>query len=105
VWSAVVTGLEAARYAEVGSEYAKLSALLVEQRTAQVLAGEPLGPEWIELSRAARRTLDVLEPLLSAARLLASMPVEGPAPRPVASTRSRTATRTPPAPRAAKKKS
>lgn len=74
VWTSVVAGLEAARYAEVGTEYAKLSALLAQQRTAQLLAGSAPGPEWVELSRTAQRALDLLEPLLGAARLLATLP-------------------------------
>jgi hypothetical protein len=137
VWTSVVSGLESARYAEVGNEYAKLSALLVQQRTAQVLAGAPVGQEWDELSRLAQCALDLLEPLLGAARLLATMPrasvppttpssparrrrpaaAAGPdaptpamAPRKAAPARDRQAatarsTTTPPAPRAATKRS
>ncbi|TFV58328.1 UNVERIFIED_ORG: hypothetical protein E4P37_20190 [Bacillus sp. AZ43] len=97
VWSSVVTGLEAARYAEVGAEYAKLSALLVQQRTAQALAATP-GPEWAELSALAQRALDLLEPLLGAARLLATLPATVP-------TAPARAPRTPPGPRAATKRS
>jgi hypothetical protein len=84
VWSSVVAGLESARYDEVGAEYAKLSALLVQQRTAEVLAGTPLRPEWAELSRVAQQALDALEPLLGAARLLATLPAAVPptAPKP-----------------------
>jgi hypothetical protein len=74
VWASVVRGLQSARYAEVGTEYAKLSALLVQQRAAEALAGTPLRPEWAELSRAAQQVLDALEPLLGAARLLADLP-------------------------------
>lgn len=74
VWTSVVSGLESARYAEVGTEYAKLSALLAQQRTAQLLGGGTPGPEWHELARTAQRALDLLEPLLGAARLLATLP-------------------------------
>ena len=74
IWRSVTAGLESAHYAEVGAEYAKLSALLVQQRTAQVLAGGRPGPEWAELTRTAQRALDLLEPLLGAARLLATAP-------------------------------
>lgn len=74
VWTSVVSGLESARYAEVGTEYAKLSALLAQQRTAHLLAGGTPGPEWHELARTAQRALDLLEPLLGAARLLATLP-------------------------------
>ena len=74
VWASVVSGLESARYAEVGTEYAKLSALLVQQRTLQVLAGGPADARWAELSSTAQHALDLLEPLLGAARLLATIP-------------------------------
>jgi hypothetical protein len=74
VWTSVTAGLEGARYAEVGAEYAKLSALLVQQRTAEQLAGIPPDPEWTELALTAQRALDLLEPLLGAARLLATLP-------------------------------
>jgi hypothetical protein len=94
VWSAVVAGLESARYAEVGAEYAKLSALLVQQRTAESLAGTPLSAEWAELSRTAQRALDLLEPLLGAARLLATMPGTRVLPSPPAPRRSRAVTTT-----------
>jgi hypothetical protein len=98
VWTSVVSGLESAHYAEVGAEYAKLSALLVQQRTVQALAATPPGPEWAELSALGQRALDLLEPLLGAARLLATMPAAPP--------RKRTpAPRTPPGPRAATKRS
>jgi hypothetical protein len=107
VWTSVVTGLENARYAEVGAEYAKLSALLAQQRTARLLAGEPLGPEWAELTRTAQRALDLLEPLLGAARLLATMPAAAvPAPRPALPRQTRAAAptrRAPSAPRPARK--
>ena len=92
VWTSVVSGLESARYAEVGTEYAKLSALLAQQRTAQLLAGSSPGPEWDELARTAQRALDLLEPLLGAARLLATRPAPVPPPR-----------RAPSAPRTARK--
>jgi hypothetical protein len=83
IWTAVTSGLEAAHYAEVGAEYAKLSVLLAQQRTAQLLAGTPPGPEWTELARTAQHALDLLEPLLGAARLLATLPAEPvPATRP-----------------------
>ncbi|MGY1804060.1 hypothetical protein ACI78T_12365 [Blastococcus sp. SYSU D00922] len=103
VWTSVVTGLESARYAEAGTEYAKLSALLVQQRTAQVLAGTPADERWAELSRAAQRALDLLEPLLGAARLLATMP----APTAARAPSRRRPSSTPPAPaqRTAKKRS
>ena len=74
IWTSVTAGLEGAHYAEVGAEYAKLSVLLAQQRTAQLLAGAQLGPEWTELSHTAQRALDLLEPLLGAARLLATLP-------------------------------
>jgi hypothetical protein len=105
VWTSVVTGLENARYAEVGTEYAKLSALLAQQRTAALLAGETPAPEWAELTRTAQRALDLLEPLLGAARLLATMPSAA-APRPAAPRKTRAATptrRAPAAPRPARK--
>jgi hypothetical protein len=98
VWTSVVSGLESARYAEVGAEYAKLSALLVQQRTVQALAATPPGPEWAELSALGQRALDLLEPLLGAARLLATMPAAPPHKR-------APARRTPPGPRAATKRS
>jgi hypothetical protein len=83
IWTSVTAGLEAAHYPEVGAEYAKLSALLAQQRTAQLLAGGRPGPEWTELARTAQRALDLLEPLLGAARLLATLPVApAPATRP-----------------------
>ena len=44
IWTSVTAGLESAHYAEVGAEYAKLSALLAQQRTAQLLAGGSAGP-------------------------------------------------------------
>ena len=91
VWTSVTAGLEGARYAEVGAEYAKLSALLVQQRTAQQLAGTAPGPEWTELSRTAQRALDLLEPLLGAARLLATLPA---APVPSSPRRAPSAPRT-----------
>ncbi|WP_324277548.1 hypothetical protein [Blastococcus brunescens] len=118
-----MSGLESARYAEVGAEYAKLSGLLIQQRTARRVAGAAAGQEWDELSRLAQRALDLLDPLLGAARLLATTPasvatsapaarrtVQGPAAGPGSrSTRVRTATTppatTPPAPRAATKRS
>lgn len=119
VWTTVVSGLEAAHYADVGTEYAKLSALLVQQRTAQLLAGAPVGEDWAELSRLAQRALDLLDPLLGAARLLATMPAPPPTSAPAPPTRrtaprgsraagaqpARTRTTTPPAPRAAAKRS
>lgn len=86
VWTAVVDGLQSARYAEAGAEYAKLSALLIQQRTAQALTGAPVDERWAELSRTAQRALDLLEPLLGAARLLATVPV-APAPAPSRSRR------------------
>lgn len=95
IWTSVTAGLEGAHYAEVGAEYAKLSALLVQQRTAQLLAGGRPGPEWTELSRTAQRTLDLLEPLLGAARLLATLPAV-----PVPASPAR---RAPSAPRTARK--
>lgn len=96
IWTDVTAGLESAHYAEVGAEYAKLSALLVQQRTAQLLARGRPGPEWAELSRTAQRALDLLEPLLGAARLLATLPTT---PAPAASSPRRA----PSAPRAARK--
>jgi hypothetical protein len=105
VWTSVVTGLEEARYAEVGAEYAKLSALLAQQRTARLLAGESPGPGWTELARTAQRALDLLEPLLGAARLLATMPAPAP-PRPALPRQTRAAAparRAPSAPRPARK--
>ncbi|WP_164704651.1 hypothetical protein [Blastococcus litoris] len=92
VWTSVSAGLESARYAEAGAEYAKLSALLIQQRTAQGLAGAPPDERWTELSRAAQRALDLLEPLLGAARLLAT------APAPVRAPSRRRSPSTPPAP-------
>ena len=83
IWTSVTDGLESAHYAEVGAEYAKLSVLLAQQRTAQLLAGARPNPEWAELARTAQRALDLLEPLLGAARLLATLPAAPvPAPRP-----------------------
>ena len=95
IWTSVTAGLERAHYAEVGAEYAKLSVLLAQQRTAQLLAGTQPGPEWTELSRTAQRALDLLEPLLGAARLLATLPAV-PVPR-------QSPRRRPSAPRTARK--
>jgi hypothetical protein len=69
----VVAALERANYAEVGPEYAKLSALLVQQRATEQRAGQPDRPEWTTLAATARAAVTLLDPVVAAARQLAAL--------------------------------
>jgi len=74
VWRAVVAALEQARYHEIGPAYAKLSTLLVQQRTAELLSDPGDRAEWVELSRTAQEAVTLLEPVMTAARQLVALP-------------------------------
>lgn len=74
VWRSVVAALRQAKYDEVGPAYGKLSTLLVQQRTGDLLAGAPDRAEWAELSATAQEAVELLEPVLTAARQLVTLP-------------------------------
>ncbi len=73
LWQSVVASLEQARYAEVGPQYAELSALLHQQRVAELLQREDRR-EWTVLAATARSAATLLQPVLDAARRLQDLP-------------------------------
>lgn len=68
VWRHVADALEQSGFGTVGPEYSRLSELLVASRASQVEGGASEDDDWVLLQEHARRALNLLEPLFTAAR-------------------------------------
>lgn len=77
VWSSIVVALRQAGYEAAGPEYVRLSRLLAQQHTADLLAGRASpDPRWEELRRVAAEAVSLLGPVVEAASLLTALPTE-----------------------------
>ena len=75
LWSEIVRSLSQAGYEQAGPEYLRLSKLLIETRTAELVNGQDLTDAgWTQLREQAAEALRLLEPLVESARLLATLP-------------------------------
>ncbi len=75
LWEEIVRGLRQAGYDQVGPEYLKLSRVLTEARTSELLQGQGSdGDAWRRIRQAASEASGLLEPLVESARLLARLP-------------------------------
>ena len=76
LWSEIVRSLSQAGYEQAGPEYLRLSKLLIETRTAELVNGQDLTDAgWTQLREQAAEALRLLEPLVESARLLATVPL------------------------------
>lgn len=75
LWEEIVRGLRQAGYDQVGPEYLKLSRVLTQARTSELLQGQTSDEAaWRKIRQAAAEAWDLLEPLVESARLLARLP-------------------------------
>lgn len=74
VWAGVVQSLESAGLAEAGPEYLRLSQVVCAARSAS--AGTRRGgvDEWEPVRALGRRAVELLTPVVEAARLLSELP-------------------------------
>lgn len=98
LWSSIVVGLRQAGYEATGAEYLRLSRILTEQCTAELLAGRTTIPRWAELRRVGAEAVALLGPVFRAASLLAELPTNAQVAPPPNRRRSRATTSRQPAP-------
>lgn len=76
MWFAVADALRRSGFGEAGPEYLRLSAVLQEQRSYEMLRGAPAEDHWVALREQAAEALRLLEPMRQAALLITELPID-----------------------------
>ncbi len=76
LWTQIVQALESANYTTILPEYLRLSRMLAQTHATELLLGRAEISHWERLRKLSGRSLEILMPLIEAARVLHELPTD-----------------------------